>query len=385
MFTSLGEKGISTYTKRLVNEMPSLDSNLTVEIVGLQESFLIRMNPFRYIQGRRLYKKLGENMNRGDIAHIQHEYSLFCLWTNPFENMYKPFRKRIKKPVVITVHELEERKKSKTLLKRLIKIPYYKIFFRYLRYVNAGMFQECDAVIVHTEEARQTLIGRGVDQAKINFIPHGIPLVNKSKKSVEEDKRTYGVDGKVVLMTWGYISYRKGQDLIIDILAKLPEHVVYIIAGGVSEQEKHFSSYYTSLLEKINTAGLSDRVIFTGSVSDADVKYIMNAADIVISPAREMTASGSLSESIGYEKVILAANLPFMQEIYEAIPCIRLFPAGESNGLLKELMWLLDNPSSWHEYSKKAGEYKELASFKNAAEKTVAIYNAIEKKYGRTA
>lgn len=380
-FSSFNDKGISNYSDRLISSIHAVDPSIDIIRVGIKDIFSIHFNIRQYFNARRLYTKLGEEMNQGNIAHIQHEYSLFCNWVNPFENMYALFRKQITVPVVITVHEIVERKivnggSIKTRLKYLFKRFFYILFSGYMQYIETGMFNECAAVIVHTKQSKERLEERGVSPSKIRVIAHAIPELTYSSRGALEDKKTYGLENKFVLTTYGLISERKGQDVVIEILDKLPEHVVYMIAGRALD-EKVFREYEKQLHHMIKDKHLIDRVIFTGFVPDEDVKYIMNATDIIVAPARDITASGSISEAIAYQKPILGSNVGFIREINEQIECIHTFKTGDPQDLLMQLRYLLDSPEVLGTYQYREQEYARTNSPQRAAEMTIDCYNEI--------
>lgn len=380
-FTSTKDRGISLYSFRLLDAMKKDAPDLEVNLVGLENIFRINFNPLRYIYAKRLYTKLGKQMNTGEIAHVQHDYSLFCLWNNPYENMYKTFRKQIHIPLILTVHEVVDRNiqdggNITTRVKYLLKRAYYKVFSRYMDYIERGMFIDCAAVIVHTQASKEKLQSRGVPMEQIHVIPHGIPKVQKSAESVEYDKEKLGVKDKFVITTFGLISERKGQDLLIDVLDTLPDNVVYVIAGSFV-QRKIFIEYYEQLLQKVKDKGLEKRVIFTGFVKDTDVAGVMHATDLILAPSRDITASGSISEAIAYNKVIIATDLPFVQEINQRIPCITTFPKDDKTKLRDTIEILMSDSQMQQQLQAKTQEYALQYDNAYAASQTLSLYRTI--------
>ena len=83
----------------------------------------------------------------------------------------------------------------------------------------------------------------GVPQEKIDFIPHGIPDVPFVDPSFHKD--VFGVEGKIVLLSFGLLSANKGIENVIAalpaILARYP-NVVYIIVGATHRGVLHHLS-----------------------------------------------------------------------------------------------------------------------------------------------
>src|SRR5260370_15334059 len=74
--------------------------------------------------------------------------------------------------------------------------------------------------------------------AKIDLIPHGIPDVGFVDPTYFKDQ--FGVEGRVVLLTFGLLSPNKGIEHVLNalppILAELPD-VVYIVLGATHPNE----------------------------------------------------------------------------------------------------------------------------------------------------
>ena len=86
--------------------------------------------------------------------------------------------------------------------------------------------------------------------AKIDLIPHGIPDVGFVDPTYFKDQ--FGVEGRVVLLTFGLLSPNKGIEYVLnalpDILAEFPD-VVYIVLGAThpNELREHGEAYRLSL------------------------------------------------------------------------------------------------------------------------------------------
>src|SRR5690349_23670308 len=74
--------------------------------------------------------------------------------------------------------------------------------------------------------------------AKIDLIAHGIPDVGFVDPTYFKDQ--FGVEGKVVLLTFGLLSPNKGIECVLNalpgMLAEFPE-VVYIVLGATHPNE----------------------------------------------------------------------------------------------------------------------------------------------------
>ena len=103
--------------------------------------------------------------------------------------------------------------------------------------------------------------------------------------------------------------------------------------------------------------------------------------DIIVYPAREIIASGSVTETIAYEKMIIASDLDFINEINLKYRCIKTYKKNDINNLKNVIEDIIKHPSYKKEYIENTKRYKKDYSFQNIALKTKVLYNQILTKY----
>jgi glycosyltransferase involved in cell wall biosynthesis len=81
-------------------------------------------------------------------------------------------------------------------------------------------------------------------------------------------------------------------------------------------------------------------------------------------------------QSLAYAKPIITSDLPCFKEIQEREPCMRLFRAGDTEHFTACLKGVLKNPIGQNEMSERAHRYAVKYSWKEAAKKTLEVYNA---------
>ena len=111
---------------------------------------------------------------------------------------------------------------------------------------------------------------------------------------------------------FGLVRAYKGLDLLIDAFAdeRLRKYnVKLIVAGEFYDDEKPY-------LEQIKKRGIDDLVIIQNQyISDDNVKYYFNVADIVVQPYKSATQSGVTQVAYHFEKPILVTNVGGLGEI----------------------------------------------------------------------
>ncbi len=111
---------------------------------------------------------------------------------------------------------------------------------------------------------------------------------------------------------FGLVRAYKGLDLLIDAFAdsRIRNYPVkLIVAGEFYDDPKPY-------LEQVENYGLKDLVIIQNQyISDNDVKYYFNIADIVVQPYKSATQSGVTQVAYHFEKPMLVTNVGGLGEI----------------------------------------------------------------------
>ena len=111
---------------------------------------------------------------------------------------------------------------------------------------------------------------------------------------------------------FGLVRAYKGLDLLIDAFAdeRLRKHPVKLVVAG------EFYDDPKAYLEQIEKHALSDLVIVKNQyISDNEVKYYFNAADMVVQPYKSATQSGVTQIAYHFEKPMLVTNVGGLGEI----------------------------------------------------------------------
>ena len=185
------------------------------------------------------------NISNVDIVCLQHEFGIFG---GPAGSHILAFLRELRMPVVTTLHTVlrEPRADQRRVMQELISLS--------------------TRLVVMTERGRQML--QEVYQAppaKIDLIPHGIPDVGFVDPTYFKDQ--FGVEGRVVLLTFGLLSPNKGIEYVLNalpqILAEFPD-VVYIVLGAThpNELREHGEAYRLSLEMLAKKNKVEKNVIF---------------------------------------------------------------------------------------------------------------------------
>jgi len=346
--------GIAHYTERLVNE---LKSQVNVEVVPIAPRLRSGVEALRhYTEDARYYRSLGEQLNRGDVAHVQHQYVFFG-GVAPHRAKFAHVLSAVRAPLVLTVHEVDEGSRFKSLLvQRLNRQSFLHPQVRHL--------------IVHSEPLAASLRHLGVPAERISVLPMPIPSIRSN--DFNRYKQQLGWENKTVLTLFGFIVARKGYDVALRALRELPEEFVLLIAGG-----KHFADrtgYVEALQADIHRLGLEKRVRITGYLQEEELTQAMSATDIALAPFHAMSASASVAELLGHGKPVIASDLPPLRALAQEVGGITLFTAGDSHELAERIAQVASQQA---EGSIILPQGRAGYSFRQLAEATADIYRRV--------
>jgi glycosyltransferase involved in cell wall biosynthesis len=279
------------------------------------------------------------NINSVDLVCLQHEYGIFG---GRAGSHILALLRELRMPIVTTLHTIL--RDPDTDQRRVLEEV-------------AGL---SDRLVVMSERGKEFLHDiYGVPLEKIDLIPHGIPDVPFVDPSFHKD--LFGVEGKIVLLSFGLLSANKGIENVIsalpDILAKHP-NVVYIILGATHPHviQSDGETYRLSLQWLAQEKGVEGQVIFYNRfVSLEELVEFIGAADIYITPylnAAQIT-SGTLAYTVGAGKAVISTPYWYAEEMLADERGL-LVPFNDPAALAKQVNYLLDNESTRHAMRKRA-------------------------------
>jgi hypothetical protein len=195
--------------------------------------------------------------------------------------------------------------------------------------------------------------------AKTDLIAHGIPDVGFVDPAYFKDQ--FGVEGKVVLLTFGLLSPNKGIECVLNalpaILKEFPD-VVYVVLGAThpNELREHGESYRLSLEILAKKNKVERNVIFFNQFVDLEnLKEFIGAADLYITPYlnEAQVTSGTLAYSFGAGKAVISTPYWHAAELLADGRGV-LVPFHDSQAMAREVTGLLKDDIRRHAIRKNA-------------------------------
>lgn len=279
------------------------------------------------------------NINSVDVVCLQHEYGIYG---GPAGSHILALLRELRMPVVTTLH---------TILKD--PLPEQLLVLQEVAALS-------DRLVTMSRRGVEFLQDiYGVPEEKIDFIHHGVPDVPFVDPNYHKD--LFGVEGKMVLLSFGLLSANKGIETVVSalpaIVAQHPD-VVYIVVGATHPHvlQHEGESYRLSLQRLAQELGVADHVIFHNSfVSLEQLVEFISAADVYITPYLNpaQITSGTLAYTVGAGKAVVSTPYWHAEELL-ADGRGALFPFGDSAALADQVLDLLNHESKRHAMRKKA-------------------------------
>jgi glycosyltransferase involved in cell wall biosynthesis len=279
------------------------------------------------------------NISNVDMVCLQHEFGIFG---GPAGGHILAFLRELRMPVVTTLHTvlLEPRTDQRRVMQEIISLS--------------------TRVVVMAERGRQMLQDvYAAPPAKIDLISHGIPDVGFVDPTYFKDQ--FGVEGKVVLLTFGLLSPNKGIEYVLNalpgIVAEFPD-VVYIVLGAThpNELRDHGEAYRLSLELLAKKNNIEQNVIFYNDFVDLEnLTEFIQAADLYVTPYlnEAQITSGTLAYAFGSGKAVVSTPYWHASELLAEDRGV-LVPFADAEAIAREVIGLLQDDTRRHAMRKNA-------------------------------
>jgi len=279
------------------------------------------------------------NISNVDVVCLQHEFGIFG---GPAGGHILALLRELRMPVVTTLHTVlrEPKADQRRVMQELISLS--------------------TRLVIMAERGRQML--QDIYQAppaKDDLIPHGIPDVGFVDPTYFKDQ--FGVEGRMVLLTFGLLSPNKGIEYVLNalprILAEFPD-VVYIVLGAThpNELREHGEAYRLSLEILAKKNKIEKNVIFYNQFVDLEnLKEFIGAANLYITPYlnEAQITSGTLAYTFGAGKAVVSTPYWHAAELLAEDRGV-LVPFANAEAIAREVINLLRDDTRRHAMRKNA-------------------------------
>nr|WP_313901480.1 glycosyltransferase family 4 protein [Methylobacterium sp. J-070] len=206
---------------------------------------------------------------------------------------------------------------------------------------------------------------------RVFALPAHVParvVYNGIAGPAEANRADYDGSRPLRMLMLGRISGIKGQDVLVEALASLPEamrrRIELRIVGGAFEDEAR----ERALAARIAGAGLSEHVSLEPFVPDPAALY--RWADVVTMPSQKPESLGRVAiEAMAYGVPPLVTAIGGLPEVVEDGRTGWIVPPGGPKPLADALARMIADPAAWRDFGRAARErYERVFSEASAAD-----------------
>ncbi len=166
----------------------------------------------------------------------------------------------------------------------------------------------CDAMITVCAALKDELVQLGAAADKVTVLRNGVDLQLFRQEDREAARRSFGMR-RFAIASVGHLIERKGHELVVGAMARLPDAELLIAGAGPEE---------AALRALAAQLGVADRVTFLGAVPQARLRTLYSGVDcLVLASSREGWAN-VLLEAMACGTPVVASNVWGTPEVVAA-------------------------------------------------------------------
>jgi glycosyltransferase involved in cell wall biosynthesis len=235
-------------------------------------------------------------------------------------------------------------------------------------------------LVAVSEAARAFHVGQGVDPAKAVTAYNGVDLDRfRPRPRCARVREEFGIPpDALVVLTVGQIGLRKGWDVLAEAAAALAGRFpsLHVLLAGERYSEKSETVAYERAVRGRFAEVMPGRAHFLGY--RGDIADVMNAADLLVHPARQEPFGRVLLEAAASGLPVVATVVGGTAELLEDGMSARLVPAGDAGALARAVGELLADAGLQASLAAAARRRVEVDfSAERAAERLAAVWNDV--------
>jgi glycosyltransferase involved in cell wall biosynthesis len=372
------ECGIATFTEDLTKSIDDLHVLKPAAIIGINDhgsSYNYGKEVVMQIDANdeRTYRQVADQINDSDfdLVNVQHEFGLFG---GDWGNYLLTFLRKLSRPSITTMHttlspdsRIFQSLESATAHNKVVKgIARYSSAITVMTKMAANILQEC----------------YNIDANKIRIIPHGTPPIPIVPSELAKD--ALGLDGRIVLSTFGLLSRDKGIHNAIQALPEIVKEwpgILYLVIGATHPQVRLRvgEKYRKRLVSLVKSLKLEKNVKFHNRfLSKDELIHYLQATDVYICPYVnvDQLSSGTVTYALGAGRAIVSTPFYYATEVLaegRGLLCKFKSPDSITDGIRQ----LLENPEQRAHIEKLAYEYGQEMTWPKVASKYVSLFNEV--------
>lgn len=361
LLTSWGERcGIGAHSRYLHQALEALPEPPELSVVPTS----FRPSP------RHVYRAMGAVLSAAEVAHVQHSYAFFG-GMHPLRNGWGALANAVRSPLLLTLHELDDRPTGAYGLPAPVERAYKRRFNQ-----TAFLHPAVKRWMVHAAALRDALVELGAPEERVIYRPLPTPPPPDRPVDTAPLRRKWGLNGRRPLVILGFLSRRKGYEVALAALRELPPEYVLVAAGGAHAADHTDTEAW--LRAEAQRLGVADRFQITGFLAEEELEAAAMLAEVVLAPFHEMSASASLTYALARGRPVVASDLMEVR----TLEGVRRVPPGDSSALATAVRSVVESAELRRELAAGAARYTLAHGYPALAAETREIYEELRREVG---
>jgi glycosyltransferase involved in cell wall biosynthesis len=341
---SLADKNVSIdfYMPKTKHKLSSDKSNLNIIEVGETEIF-----PYDRPESKELAGQFFESVYRYNdllVQHVKGDYDLIHCHDWLTMKAGVALKEKMRIPLVLTVHSTEYDRSGWL---------YPNDWF--INIEKEGM-EKADIIIAVSHFTKRVIIEKyGITPEKITVVHNAVYPIGESEK-------------KNLVLFLGRLTIQKGPEFFLKAAKKILEHedTRFVVAG--------IGDMLPRLINQAVDLGISNRVIFTGKLTEEEVKHIYKISSVYIMPSVSEPFGITALEAISAGTPTIVSKTAGVSEVFNNCLKVDFWDTDEMANKVIALLRYNALRKTMSEHSKKE---IELFTWNRVAERTIDVYRGV--------
>jgi glycosyltransferase involved in cell wall biosynthesis len=276
----------------------------------------------------------------------------------------------------VTVHEV--------LNADLVAPPLVPLKRLYVRVLNEVVAATATMIVFLSAQAEQRFVD-SVGSVASKRLPHGVDTDARIDATPAEARAQLGIanheaatDSTPVVVAPGYVSPRKGTDVVLSVARACPD-VEFLVAGG-PPRDRH-TDFFDRIVERA-----PPNMTVTGRLSDEHFQLAFAAGDVAVLPYQEteqagvvnaVNQSGVFNWCAAYGLPVLAGDCARFRNVAAEWDAVRVADATDPDAFADALQELLSDSDARTALSDAIEVYAQAHSVEQVAAQHHAVYQAV--------
>ncbi len=341
---SLADKNVAIdfYMPKTKHKLSSGNKNLKIIEVGETEIF-----PYDRPEDKELAGQFFESVYRYNdllVQRVKGNYNLIHChdWLTMKAGIQ--LKEKMGIPLVLTVHSTEYDRSGWL---------YPNDWF--INIEKEGM-EKADKIIAVSYFTKRVIVEKyGIDPGKIIVVHNAVYPIGESEK-------------KKIVLFLGRLTIQKGPEFFLKAARKVLDHedTRFVVAG--------IGDMLPNLITQAINMGIANRVIFTGKLTDDEVKHIYRISSVYVMPSVSEPFGITALEAISAGTPTIVSKTAGVSEVFKN--CLKV-DFWDTDEMANKIIALLRYDALRDTMSKQSRNEIELFTWDRVAEKTIDVYRGI--------